>query len=179
MDAVRPDTEPFTIQVGGRPRVDLLAALSAAGVQLNAFAETLLEQPDFDRPDVQTLRIVTRTVGELGLPEGGSQSAVFTAALDQGLTLCPLVAGPDLRLALRDQADAPDSIMSAGRVPSGSLHVASAPVTDDPAFPKGFYLRVVDGVPWLRGYRCDDHYVWPPEMLLALDLAHRAASVTG
>ncbi len=29
-------------------------------------------------------------------------------------------------------------------------------------YPKGFYLRVVDGRAWLRGYRCDDEYDFDP-----------------
>ena len=36
------------------------------------------------------------------------------------------------------------------------------------AYPKGFYLRVVDDEVWLRGYRCDDTYEWGPEQRLAL-----------
>lgn len=57
---------------------------------------------------------------------------------------------------------------SAGRAPSGALHIASEPLSDDEAYPKGFYLRVVDGETWLRGFRCDDTYEWGPEQLLAL-----------
>jgi hypothetical protein len=56
------------------------------------------------------------------------------------------------------QENAPDSVLSAGRSPAGAVKVAAAPLSDDVAFPKGFYLRVVDGVQWLRGYRCDDEY---------------------
>ncbi|WP_192796768.1 hypothetical protein [Serinicoccus kebangsaanensis] len=50
----------------------------------------------------------------------------------------------------------------------GSIHVASEPLSEDEAYPKGFYLRVVDDEPWLRGYRCDDSYEWGPEQRLAL-----------
>lgn len=61
-----------------------------------------------------------------------------------------------------DQQNSTNSILSAGKKPANSLAIASLPLgTDD--FPKGFYLRVVDGVPWLRGYRCEDAYEFAPE----------------
>jgi len=56
-----------------------------------------------------------------------------------------------------------DSVLSAGRAPSGSIKIASQPLSDDVEYPKGFSLRVVDGELWLRGYRCDDSYVFEPE----------------
>ncbi len=158
------------IRVGGQSRDGIRRSLLGAGVQLNAFAETLLAHAAFDDPGGRALRIVERTVEGLGLVGGAVQSRVFAAARSQGLELCPLVTGPYLRLALMDQADAPDSILSAGRAPAGALHVASAPVSEDAEYPRGFYLRVVDGKPWLRGYRCDDTYVWSPEQRVAFVL---------
>lgn len=156
-----------TIPVGGMSRQDLVRALTGVGVRLNVHAETLLAEPDFDAPREQTLTLVEHTVAELGLPDGAVQSSVFAAAHEHGLELCPLLAAPHLRLALLNQDNAPDSVLSAGRAPTGALHVASAPLSQDVEHPKGFYLRVVDGVPWLRGYRCDDTYVWGPEQSLA------------
>lgn len=162
-------TEPggLRIQIGGRPRRELTQALHTAGVQLNTFAETLLERPEFEDPASQNLHVVFRTVGELGHLGGAVQSEIFAAAAEHGLDLCPLLAGPHLRLALMHQTDAPDSVLSGGRAPTGAIHIASAPVSDDVDYPKGFYLRVVDGQPWLRGYRCDDTYRWPPDATLA------------
>lgn len=165
-----PAEDVLALRVGGRPRAELLHDLRAAGVALNQHAETLLADPAFDDPVARTLRILVRSVEDLGLPEGGVQSRVFAAARARGLELCPLVTGPFLRLAMTDQPDAPDSVLSAGRAPTGAVHVASAPVSDDVEHPKGFYLRVVDGQAWLRGFRCDDSYVWGPEQRLALVL---------
>lgn len=156
--------------MGGLPRAQLVALLRDTGILLNTHAETLLADPAFDEPRGRSLWFVERTVQELGLPDGGVQSQVFAAARRQGLELAPLVAGPYLRLALTDQEEAPDSVLSAGRAPTGAVHVASEPVTDDVDHPKGFYLRVVDGRAWLRGYRCDDTYVWSPEQRLAFVL---------
>lgn len=160
--------EGRTVRVGGQPRHVVLQSLRERGVRLNAHAETLLEHPAFDDPESQDLRFVERTVHQLGLSTGGTQSQLFDAARTQGLSLCPLITGPFLRLATLDQHNAPDSVLSAGRAPSGAIHIASEPLSDDVAYPKGFYLRAVDDEAWLRGYRCDDTYEWGPEQRLVL-----------
>lgn len=163
------DERPWiTLTVGGTSRQALREQLTAAGVGLNAYAETLLEHRCFEQIEPVTLALARRTVGELGLPAGGTLPQVIAAARQQGLELCPPTTGPYLRLAVTSQAQAPDSVLSAGRAPSGALHVLSAPLSEDHAYPKGFYLRVVDGVSWLRGYRCDDEYCLPPESTLVL-----------
>jgi hypothetical protein len=43
--------------------------------------------------------------------------------------------------------------------------VASSPLDDADETPRGFYLRRVEGVPWLRGYRSGPGHVWSPEDL--------------
>ncbi|MEI2277442.1 hypothetical protein OHC50_08195 [Paenarthrobacter ilicis] len=159
--------EGFVIRVGGLSRAQLVQLLLNKGVLLNSHAETLLAHPAFEAPPAQSLRIVERTVDELGFKNGAVQPRIFAAARSHGLELCPLVTGPYLRLAMMDQANAPDAILSAGRAPTGAIHVASMPLSNDVEDPKGFYLRVVDGQPWLRGYRCDDKYLWDAEQRLA------------
>lgn len=164
----RTDDDGLWITTGGEPRDELLRRLGEADVLLNAHAETLLAHAAFDDPPARRMHVVRRTVGSLGLRDGGTLPQVLTAAADQGLAPCPLTTGPYLRLALTDQPDAPDSVLSAGRAPSGAIHVVSEPVSQDVEHPKGFYLRVVDGQAWLRGFRCDDTYVWGPEQEVAL-----------
>jgi hypothetical protein len=159
--------EGFRVGAGGHSRVEVLRLLRNADVRLNVHAETLLAHPAFDDPERQDLRIVERTVEQLGFESGAVQSRIFSAALNQGLALCPLVAGPYIRMAMTGQSNAPDSALSAGRAPTGAIHVASEPLSEDVEYPKGFYLRVVDGQAWLRGYRCDDTYVWAPDQRLA------------
>lgn len=160
-------SDGFVVRVGGQSRAEVMQLLHGADVSLNIHAETLLAHSAFDAPEARSLRIVERTVAELGFERGAIQSRVFTAARSQGLELCPLVTGPFLRLAMMEQTNAPDSVLSAGRAPTGAIHVASEPPSEDDEYPKGFYLRVVDGRSWLRGYRCDDTYVWTPEQRLA------------
>lgn len=155
--------EALTLQVGGQLRTELVKTLREGGVRLNGYAETLLAHPTFDNPARQELRIVVRSVEQLGLEKGAVLSQVFAVASTQGFEFCPLPAGPYLRLALTAQENAPDSVLSAGRSPTGAIHVASKPVSTHVEYPKGFYLRAVDGEAWLRGFCCDDTYVWTPE----------------
>lgn len=158
------DDRSMLLRVGGLTRDELITALDAAGVGLNASAETLLGDAVFDdATTTDMVEVVERTVGDLGLIDGGSLTRILHTAREQGLLPCPATTGPYLRLAVRDQANAPDSVMSRGRAPTGSVTVASEPLRADDDYPKGFYLRVVDGRPWLRGYRCSDEHVWSPE----------------
>lgn len=161
--ASRTLTEPLTLEVGGMSREPLRAELRRGGIHLNPSAVTLLENAAFGRPTPQRITLVERSVAELGLSAGGTLTQILAAGPEQGLKLCPLATGPYLRLVLRDQATAPDTVMSNGQAPSGSLTLASAPLSADDAYPKGFYLRVVDDQPWLRGYRCTDEHLWEPE----------------
>lgn len=157
------DAAPIPVQVGALSRAQLLAALDAAGVGLNASAEVLLRHEAFDDQRVESFDVVRRTVRQLGLAGGAPLSIVLATAQAQGLALCPLVTGPYLRLAMLDQQSAPDSVMSNGSAPSASLTVASAPLDTADVLPKGFYLRVVDGRPWLRGYHATDEHRWSPD----------------
>lgn len=159
------------VRVDGRTRSEIKHMLTGGGVLLNAHAETLLAHPAFDASEARILRIVERTVADLGFELGATHAQVFAALSERGLEACPVVTGPFLRLATMDQANAPDSVLSAGRAPSGAIHVLSEPLVDDVTYPKGFYLRVVDGQAWLRAYRCDDTYMWPPEQRLAVVLS--------
>jgi hypothetical protein len=151
------------VQVGAVSRAQLVAALEAAGVGLNSSAELLLRHEAFDQQRVEAFEVVQRTVGQLGLTDGAPLSTVLATAQAQGLSLCPLVTGPYLRLVMLDQQSAPDSVLSNGSAPSASLTVASLPLDHDDVLPKGFYLRVVDGRPWLRGYHATDEHVWSPD----------------
>lgn len=160
---VRALATPLAVEIGTHSRAELRRALSTAGVLTNEFAEALLEASIFDSPEPESLRVVARSLAELGLVDGAVLPDVFRAAAEAGLELCDPSAGPYLRLALLDQGTAPDNILTNGHAPSGSLTVASAPLRSDHTSPKGFYLRVVDRRPWLRGYRCDNSYRWNPD----------------
>lgn len=158
------DAQPVSVKVGGLSRDDLRQALDSAGVRLNDHAETLLDSGACDEAASQHVTLVERSVADLGFARGATLPQIFAAASAQGLGLCPLATAPYLRLVLTDQEPAGDADFSQGRAPSGSLTVASLPISEDHQIPKGFYLRAADGVLWLRGYRCDDLHVHQPEV---------------
>jgi hypothetical protein len=151
------------VQVGGLTRSDLESALAEAGVRLNASAETLLADPLFTSDEATTattVEIVETTLGQLGLAAGATLPQVLAAAREQNLLPCAPFVAPYLRLATLDQPSAPDSVMSSGRPPRGAVHVASERLRPEYDYPRGFYLRVVDGTPWLRGFRASDDAPW-------------------
>lgn len=160
-----------TLEVGGASREELLALLSERGIQLNESARTLLAHSCFEAREPERLEVQQRSLSELGLPVGGTLPEIFAAVRARGFAPLPDDAGPYLRLAFLDQVQAPDSVLSAGRAPTGAVHVLTVPPSADHDDPKGFYLRVVDEITWLRGYRCDLEYVWPSDSIFAVRAA--------
>lgn len=167
------ETTPLRLQVGGLTRAELRAALRSGGVLLNAYAETLLDHAIFDLRDREEISVVQCALADLHLSTGATLPEVFSAAQSHGFELAPPDTGPYLRLAMAFQANAPDSVLSAGTSPAGALTVASAPLTDDASFPKGFYLRVIEGEQWLRGFRCEDEYRFSPDDRFAFQVPGR------
>ncbi len=157
-------TTHFPLRIGHLSRPEIVRLLERSGVHLNESAEVLLESKFFDALHDQTLCLVTRRVGQIPLVGDRSLSNILEGARLSGVELCPVTTGPYLRLALRDQPDAPDSILSNGSAPSGSMTVGS--LRPGPGLPTGFYLRMIAGVPWLRGYHATDEHHWRPEDLL-------------
>ncbi|MFD1376867.1 hypothetical protein [Glutamicibacter sp. NPDC090743] len=144
------------IAVGGLERGELLQRMVLAGVQLNDYAKMLLAHRIFNEVvPANNLPLISRNLQQLGLDAGATLPRIFERAVSRGMQLCPAMTGPYLRLDFLDQASSSHSVLSDGKKPADSLTVASA-APGNQEFPRGFYLRMVDGVPWLRGYRCDD-----------------------
>ncbi|WP_141365098.1 hypothetical protein [Glutamicibacter uratoxydans] len=151
------------VEIGGLTVDELKLRLSSAGVQLNDYAQLLMRHPLFERAsDPKKITVRSYSVEELGVRTAATLPRIYEQAQGMGLELCPAVTGPYLRLAFMGQESSSNSILSAGRKPADSLTIASPSLGDD-SYPKGFYLRAVDSVPWLRGYRCDDAYEFSAE----------------
>ena len=151
------------VSIGGASRAELLARLRSAGVELNAAGERLFADERFVTAElVANLATVELTVAELGLADGGTMAEILERAAARGLGPCPLELGPHLRLQLLDQPEG--AIGQHARphaAPVGSITVVSAPLAPgDDDVPKGFYLRRIEGVLWLRGYVAPDDHVW-------------------
>jgi hypothetical protein len=167
VDRVRAGGRPLlrSVAVGGSSKTVLLARLREHGVQLNAAARMLFAHDRFttaaDRTLVETVELA---VGALGCPEGASIDRIYERAAALGLAACPLELGPHLRLQWLAQPEGRSGTESTRhRAPPDSVTIASAALVDDDRVPKGFYLRRLGGVAWLRGYWSDARHVWSPE----------------
>lgn len=151
------DRAGIELNLTGDPH-DLLGQLQAAGVQFNDSARALLFHPAIarDLEASQAVHLVEHSLAEVGLTNGGTLPQLRQAVLAAGLAPCPPAAAPLLRLHTLDHANALDSVLRHGRAPDGSVHMLSPSLSEDPSVHRGFYPRVVDEAPWLRGFMCDD-----------------------
>lgn len=154
-----------TLWIGGLQKPELLLALRERGVHLNEAAEALFADARFTLLVERTLvDLVVISVGELGFAEGATYDELTARALELGWVECPLELGPHLRLQLLDQPEGSSGVApTAHRAPPGSITIASKPLDSAEETPCGFYLRRIDGVLWLRGYRSWPGHVWSPE----------------
>jgi hypothetical protein len=163
-DSTYPNCQVTTrvIYVAGRSGAELLEDLKKSGVEINELGLRLLSSTAFKTPATRRPLVTAElTVRNLGLPHGARISEIFKNATDLGLSLCPMELGPYFRLQYLDQ---PEGFFwqptYRHRAPPGSVTVASDSPAEDADFPKGFYLRCIKGVLWLRGYRSDAQHVW-------------------
>ncbi len=151
--------------IGGMTKDQLVQALERQSIHLNQSAGRLLSSELFTvSAGEKRLLTVEITVGELGFAHGATLAEIFEKAGMMGLDLCPAELGPYMRLQYPDQ---PEGFLgkpvTQNRAPYGSLTIASPILSEEDDFPKGFYLRKMAGVLWLRGYRASMDFVWNPE----------------
>jgi hypothetical protein len=158
-DAVR-----HAFWVGGRSKRQLQEDLARHAVQLNDAARQLFACDRFaTAPSAARFAALEVTVRDLGFADGAAMPEVLSRAATLGLRACPLEAAPHFRLQYLDQPeDCRGTPAVRHRAPPGSITVVSDPLTDDDAFPKGFYVRRIDGVAWLRGYWSGPDHRWDP-----------------
>ncbi|MDG5788438.1 helicase [Evansella sp. AB-P1] len=151
-----------TLEVGGLTKSQLIQIMQQQSISMNEYAKKLLSDDIFTTSDAKySLQIVELTVEDLGFSDGATLPQIFKRANELGLELCPLELGPHLRLKYLDQ---PEGYLgnpsNQNQAPYGSITVASEIICKDDDFPKGFYLRKIGGVLWLRGYNADHLHVW-------------------
>ena len=167
---------PSALRIGGMAKSELLAALREHNVQLNEAAEALFADRRFTTSgDERVVALAALSVAELGFGKGATYGEIARRALAAGLVECPLELAPYLRLKYRDQPDSADGkSLTHGRAPPGSLLVASSPLDASYETPKGFYLRHVDRVLWLRGYWSSADHILSPGDVLVFEKANAA-----
>lgn len=154
-----------SVRIGAMVRLELLAELQRNGIELNQAGLELFSNDKFTTSEVTSiLESVEITVANLGFPQGATVDRICERAVQLGMSLCPLELGPHLRLQYRDQPEGHiGHPPSQHRAPPDSLTIASPPISEDDNTPKGFYLRRIDGVLWLRGYRSGPEHIYSPE----------------
>lgn len=154
-----------TIEIGGLTKSQLIQKLQQYSILMNESGERLFADDKFTASDRKySLQTVELTVGNLGFLDGATTAQIFSRASEIGLELCPLELAPHLRLAYMDQPEGSlGNPVQRHQAPSGSITIASEILTEDHDFPKGFYLRRISGILWLRGYRADHLHVWNPD----------------
>jgi hypothetical protein len=93
------------ITVGTYATVEQLRqAILQKGFRIGDWANDVLNSSAFSLASgASELALVRVTVGELGFPEGAYRIDIYNRASEFGLKLCPLEAGPQLRLHYLDQ----------------------------------------------------------------------------
>ena len=138
--------------MGGLSKESLIQRLVDAGVGFNEYARTLFEHPDFV-PGLKSERVALTqlSLSALQLNNPCAFSDITARASSLGLGLCPLFLGAFLRLETLDQPEGP------------YVTIASPRPENDDEYPIGFYIRNVDKVLWLRGYRAVGETEWPAD----------------
>lgn len=158
--ARRADGVRREVLVGGVALEALRAQLQAGGIALNALAQVILARPEFTVAATRR-RVVTVELTAFELLDGGGTTAQLdAAAASRGLAPGPVELAVHLRLQTRDPDEVVAPAGAEGGAPPGALMVAAPPLPTDDGRLLGFYLRRIDGVDWLRGYRAPPDHVW-------------------
>ena len=160
---IRIKLEPETF-----PRDELEKILEENNIRTNRYAEEYFSHPGFSTEIAESCSIAIVSLEEIGLGDGGTLNVISEHMSGLGLKVCPANAGLFLRLAWKEQTQSSNSVLSGTHeAPDQAVTVFSEPLERSDDFPKGLYLRKVDGDLWLRGYVCDDSYTFPADALFA------------
>jgi hypothetical protein len=141
------------VEIGNHTNAELLQELKEQRIQFNPFALQLFEDQLIQtKQRVQTLTLSITTPSELGAPFGATLAELLAHAALKGLEPCPLAVAPYLLL------------QGISLTKDEYITLASLPLVQEETYPRGLYLRKLDDGAWLRGYRCDDAFIFPPSM---------------
>lgn len=160
------------LTVDGIPNCLIPSALERHGIQVNDYARIYMNHPAFQsKPTPRPIRLMVLSLEELGFKDGATLPQIIAAAQQQGLYPCAPVVGVYLRLHMTKQEVSKNSVLTGTQeAPEGAITVISQLLEQNSGFPRGLYLRNVDGTLWLRGYICDEEYAWKPTDVFALEI---------
>ena len=144
--------------------------LEERGICINRYAEEFISHPLFSVEYSGTITVTIASLQEIGLENGATLAEIFQRIPQVGLKPCAPGTEVLLRLVWADQPKSQNAILSGTHeAPDQAVTVLSEVLEQDDVFPKGLYLRNVNGVLWLRGYICDSEYRFPGEALFAFE----------
>ncbi len=145
----------FSLTYGGLSKLQLITRLKEFNIKLNGYAETLFNSTLFKVSDQRvTVTLTELSLDELGFTTGTTLQEIFKVAASYALFPCSVDVAPFLRLDYAQNNS--HGLTKTGRTPADAVVIASQILEQDHSFPKGFYLRKIDGELWLRAYICDD-----------------------
>ncbi len=148
----------------------IATTLEEHSIFINHYAEELIAHPQFLVDLVEKRMITIAPLQELGFENGATLDEIAVKISMFGLKPCPVSTGLFLRLEWKNQPQSQNSVLSGTHsAPDQAVTVFSEWFEEDDAFPKGLYLRVVDGRLWLRGYVCDRTYRFPGSAMFAFE----------
>jgi hypothetical protein len=156
------------IEYGGLTKDELLTKLANEKIYLNKYANIIFNSSLFAASnEKRRINIVVFSVKDLGFANGATLSEIINKSLGIGLSLCAIDVGAYLRLGYFEQKE--EIEFQKNKAPKGSITILSDPINiQDEDFPKGFYIRKIDGQLWLRGYICPMDYVWESDARIAM-----------
>ena len=137
-------------------------------ILINDYAREYFSHPGFSFWSSGEMTVMIASLQEIGLENGATLNDIFEYIPKVGLRPCSSATGLFLRLTWADQPKSKTSVLTGTHnAPDQAVTVLSDILEENDAFPKGLYLRNVDGNLWLRGYVCDSSYRFPGDALFA------------
>ena len=146
----------------------IIRMLEENHILMNDYARLYIAHPRFFSRQSEEVSVVIASLQETGLETGATLNEIFRHIQTIRLKPCSPETGVFLRLQWKEQPQSRNSVLSGTHsAPDSAVTVLSELLEEDDAFPKGLYLRNVDGSLWLRGYICDSTYRFPEDALFA------------
>ena len=162
--------ELITLKSTPFPKNQIFKMLEMHNILINQYAETFFAHPAFLTENTREMKIAIASLREIGLGNGATLNEVLRHIEKCAFKPCQPNTGLFLRITWVNQPKSQNSILGGMHCsPDQAVVVLSEQIEADDAFPKGLYLRNVDGRLWLRGYVCDSDYRFSGNDLFAFE----------
>lgn len=139
------------VEIGGKPKEQLISEMEASGININSYAKSMMDNPDFiTGTSYEEVKLVRLTVADLGFKTSATTDQIYERAQALGLELCPPDTGPNYRLKYKDQ-------------PLNEwVRIGMKQITDPGGYPSVFRLGRDDDGLWLDDDWAGPGSTWDP-----------------